>query len=616
MDPELAVDALRIISILGTPTKLENEQDAYSRPLFKIHQDDSLWKSIEKLFFYEIMKADDNPDRDWFGVIRLTITTILSLSMDVNVMLPKLASHFVYRTKRISDFFLFYCDQVDDATDDTRKKMAQRRREYWALTYCRVMEKLMAFIGEVAVQLNAYIQVTIPKLHTRYVSKMVDAEKNDANIREEPVRFLSDLEKSVAQRKTIFTVPQDTTPGATSNDLHHLVSVMCDKRLFVPNKLMGRLLPIVVYGMRCKIMPTRIRHAATVAYGKMMPLSAEISAFAAPSFFSAMTKSSSILLRCNLVAACCDFAFAQPTLFELFAQSLFRMSQDESPLARESTILVLSHLMSNDMIQTRGVLSEAARCICDPTRAVRDVAQSFFKELNSRTDTIIQLLPEFLYHLSNGNERMSFKSYKTVFEFLIQLLKDKPKASADSMIDRVCIKFSNTDMNDSETPKYLLVALAKFVQNDGGLHRLQDNWRHWSKFMCHPSVAKEYRMMVEHMHSTSKNDEFKSQCVELIDNINKIESEGLRKEDVAIGSSITKNKGRAKKNPTTMSGSSRTTSRAANSRRRAPPPAQSDEDDSDSDDAPAAPRSAARRKAKKSAVADDDSDSDEFMLDD
>lgn len=54
MDPELAVDALRIISILGTPTKLENEQDAYSRPLFKIHQDDSLWKSIEKLFFYGV----------------------------------------------------------------------------------------------------------------------------------------------------------------------------------------------------------------------------------------------------------------------------------------------------------------------------------------------------------------------------------------------------------------------------------------------------------------------------------------------------------------------------------------------------------------------------------
>lgn len=30
-------------------------------------------------------------------------------------------------------------------------------------------------------------------------------------------------------------------------------------------------------------------------------------------------------------------------------------------------------------------------------------------------------------------------------------------------------------MNDSETPKYLLVALAKFVQNDGGLHRVR-NW--------------------------------------------------------------------------------------------------------------------------------------------
>ena len=94
---------------------------------------------------------------------------------------------------------------------------------------------------------------------------------------------------------------------------------------------------------------------------------------------------------------------------------LFR-SQDESPLARESTILVLSHLMSNDMIQTRGVLSEPARCISDSVRSVREAAESFFRELNQRSDTIIQLLPEFLYRLSSKTERLPMKAYKIVFE--------------------------------------------------------------------------------------------------------------------------------------------------------------------------------------------------------
>uniref|UniRef100_A0A8R1E422 Condensin complex subunit 1 n=1 Tax=Caenorhabditis japonica TaxID=281687 RepID=A0A8R1E422_CAEJA len=547
-EPAVAVEALRIISILNTPTKQEKGYNSIHRTMFRIHQDDSLFRSIEKLFFYEVVKGDDDPDRDWFGIIRLTITTVLNVFMDVNAMLPKLAAQFLYRAKKISEFYIFYSKLADQENlEEVKMQNAARRRDYWALTWCRVMEKLMAFCGEVAVQLHAFIQVTIPKLHNRYVTKMLEAEKDDTKIREEPARLLSDLEKSISTRKTIFAVPSDTSPGAAANDLHHLVSVMCDKRLFVPSKLLGRLLPIVVYGMRAKSMPPRVKQAALIAYGKFMPLSADVSSFAAPSFFSAMVRSPSSLVRCNLIASCCDFAFAQPTLFELYAPSLFRMSQDESAAARESAILVLSHLMSNDMIQTRGVLSEPARCICDPVRAVKEVAQSFFKELNQRSDTIIQLLPEFLYRLSCTGERMPFKSYKTVFEFLIQLLKEKPKSNTETMIDRVCIKFSGIDMNDTEAPKYLLVALSKFAQNDGGIHKLQDNWRHWSKFLCHPQVAREYRQMIEHLESSSKNEEYKHHCSELLASIDKIQEEGLSKDDMASAPATSKRGGRGRK---------------------------------------------------------------------
>lgn len=586
-EPVLAVEALRIISILGNQTKQEKEDDAYNLPIFRIQADDSLFKTIEQLLFYEVLKDDPSPKRDWFGVIRLAISAILSVAMDVNLVIPRITGHFLYRAKKCSEIYVFYCNQVEKEKDETRKKAAAKRRDYWALTWCRVMEKLMAFCGEVAVQLHAYIQVSIPRLHTRYITKIKEAEKNDSKIPEVSPRLLSDLEKSIAQKKTIFAIPHDVTPGNASNDLHHLVSVMCDKRLFVPNKLIGRLLPVVVYGMRAQTMPARVRQAAHVAFGKFMPLSAEISSFAAPSFFTAMVNSPSTVLRCNLIAACCDFAFAQPTLFELYAPSLFRMSQDKSALARESTILVLSHLMANDMIQTRGVLSEPARCISDSSRAVREAAQSFFRELNSRSDTIVQLLPEFLYRLSSTSERLPMKSYKTVFEFLITLMKEKGKTNGDTLIDRVCMKFSNIDMNDTEAPKYLLIALAKFAQYDGGLHRLQDNWRHWSKFLCHPQVAKEYRQMIEHMQSISKSDDFKSQCSELIININKIQDEGLRREDVTAPAVVAKRGGRGRKPAAATSsrdspGPSESTTRAK-LRRRSPSPVESEGEAMESD---------------------------------
>ncbi|CAL2036496.1 unnamed protein product [Caenorhabditis brenneri] len=580
---EIAVEALRIISILGTQTEQEKAADAYNHPVFRINQDDSLFKSIEQLFFHEVFKSDDDPKRDWFNIIRLTISTILNVSMDVNVMLPKLAMHFVYRVKKVSEFYYYYEQKVQETRDDdVKREVAKRRYDYWAVTYCRVWEKFMAFCGEVAVQLHAYIQITIPRLHGRYVKKIVNAEKNDLNVNEVQVRYLTDLEKSIAQRKTIFAISEELTEENASNDLHHLVSLMCDKRLFLQTKLLGRLLPVVVYGMRAKTMPEKIRRAAALAFAKFMPLSAEISSFGAPQFFSTMVRSSSDIARCNLVAACCDFAFSQPTLFELYAPSLFRMSSDKSPLVRESTVLVLSHLMSNDMIQTRGILSEPARLICDEDRHVKEAAQSFFRDLNARSETLIQLLPEFVFRFASPSERMPYMKYKLVFEFISALLKEKNKTSTDSMIDRVCMKFANIDMTDTEAPKYLLIALIKFSAHDGGLHRLQDNWRHWSKFLCDVTVAREYRHMIEHLYNQSKSEEYRSQCTELINNINKIQNEGLRREDITPAPSTTK-RGRGRK-PAAASDSAAGPSNRTPARRRQPARRKKDSEDEEEEE--------------------------------
>lgn len=76
----------------------------------------------------EVIKADDDPKRDWFGIVRLAINTILNVGMDVNVLLPRLAAQFLYRAKKISEFFIFYSKHAEAAEDETHRANAALRR--------------------------------------------------------------------------------------------------------------------------------------------------------------------------------------------------------------------------------------------------------------------------------------------------------------------------------------------------------------------------------------------------------------------------------------------------------------------------------------------------------
>ena len=53
-------------------------------------------------------------------------------------------------------------------------------------------------------------------------------------------------------------------------------------------------------------------------------------------------------------------------------------------------------------------------------------------------------------------------------------------------------------------------------------------------------MAREFRHMVEHLQFSSKSEDFKNHCSELIANIDKIQEEGLRKEDITAGPAAAK----------------------------------------------------------------------------
>lgn len=58
-------------------------------------------------------------------------------------------------------------------------------------------------------------------------------------------------------------------------------------------------------------------------------------------------------MRCNCIIALGDLAFRFPNLVEPWTEHVYARLRDESVLVRKNTVMVLTHLVLNDMMKVR-----------------------------------------------------------------------------------------------------------------------------------------------------------------------------------------------------------------------------------------------------------------------
>ena len=62
--------------------------------------------------------------------------------------------------------------------------------------------------------------------------------------------------------------------------------------------------------------------------------------------------------------------------------------RDPAPMVREHTLVVLTHLILNDMVKVKGQISELALCLQDPQPSLSDRAKLFFLELSKKVTSV------------------------------------------------------------------------------------------------------------------------------------------------------------------------------------------------------------------------------------
>lgn len=101
--------------------------------------------------------------------------------------------------------------------------------------------------------------------------------------------------------------------------------------------------------------------------------------------------------------------------------------KDKDVHVRKNALMVLSHLILNDMIKVKGEICELAICLEDPEPRISDLTHIFFEELSRKgQNPIYNILPDIISRLSVASDRVSEELFQRITTFLL------------SFIDKVC----------------------------------------------------------------------------------------------------------------------------------------------------------------------------------
>ncbi|CAI8031321.1 Condensin complex subunit 1 [Geodia barretti] len=262
--------------------------------------------------------------------------------------------------------------------------------------------------------------------------------------------------------------------GATAEDVEgDMIKRVCEVDVGSTG-LLSRFEPLIVSVVanpsqyRCPVLQT----SAVLALSKYMMISHQLCEKYLQLLFTVLEKSADMAVRANTIVAAGDLAFRYPNLTEPWTPHLYARLQDPAPLVRKNTIIVLTHLILNDMIKVKGQISEMALVLEDKDESIAANARFFFSQLAKKGNDIYNVLPNIISHLSDPQRLVPREKFRNITRFLFSFVqKDK---HCESLVEKICHRFRAT--GSEQQWRDLAHCLTQINFNDRCVRKLQDNF--------------------------------------------------------------------------------------------------------------------------------------------
>ncbi|KDP26245.1 hypothetical protein JCGZ_22491 [Jatropha curcas] len=252
--------------------------------------------------------------------------------------------------------------------------------------------------------------------------------------------------------------------------------------------------------------------------------------------FTVVESAPSETVRSNCTIALGDLAVRFPNLLEPWTENMYARLRDPSVSVRKNAVLVLSHLILNDMMKVKGYVNEMALCLEDEDERISNLAKLFFHELSKKgSNPVYNLLPDILGKLSSKN--LQRESFCNVMQFLIgSIKKDK---QMEALVEKLCNRF--TGVTDVKQWEYISYCLSQLTFTEKGMRKLIDSFKSYEHVLSEDSVMDHFRSIINKGKKFAK-PELKSCIEEFEEKLHKFHMEKKEQEVTARNAEIHRQK--------------------------------------------------------------------------
>jgi len=260
--------------------------------------------------------------------------------------------------------------------------------------------------------------------------------------------------------------------GAAATDvIAEDIARLAENELVLGDNLLAQYGPMLV--AICKAPGTypdpALRVAAVLALSKFMCTSQQFASENLLLFFTLMQDAPEASIRANCVLAVGDLAFRFANLLEPWTWHMYSRLRDDNATVRKNAVMVLTHLILNDMIKIKGQVSEMAIRLEDENERVSALAHLFFHELSRKGNAIYNMLPDVISQLACGDAKLDPEQFKKITAFLFSFITKG--VHCVSLVEKLCYRFRTTQ--DVVQWRYFAHCLTLLPYNDKCVKKLQ-----------------------------------------------------------------------------------------------------------------------------------------------
>ena len=257
--------------------------------------------------------------------------------------------------------------------------------------------------------------------------------------------------------------------AAASDELADAMAHLAENDLVLGDTLLGTFAPVLV--TICshpeKYTDPTLQSAAVLSLTKYMSVSSRFAEDNLQLLFTLMQTAPEPRIRANCVLAMGDLAFRFANLLEPWTKHMYGRLRDGDVTVRKNAVMVLTHLILNDMIKVKGQVSEMALRLEDGDERVGDLARLFFLELSHKDNAIYNMLPDVISQLAS-NPELEPPAFNRIMDYLMSFITKGTHSV--SLVEKMCYRFRTTQ--ETRQWRYFAHCLSLLTYSDKAIKKL------------------------------------------------------------------------------------------------------------------------------------------------